>query len=130
MKMRAFQLVGDDVVGLEDQIAEFLSTGPGRPEVKVHFVASVDTCFTVWYEEESPRKTILDEPLDALELSYLVLNKLVNPMKRQGVEPISNVRQLVAKRADELLGYRGFGKKSLTHVREQLKAHGLRLKGD
>lgn len=72
-------------------------------------------------EAEKPREdTILDQEIEALELSIRSLNALKNA-------GIDTLRDLVSRDERDMLEIRNFGEKSLKEVKEKLEAQGLGL---
>ncbi len=71
-------------------------------------------------EEPSPVSEKLNIPIEELELSVRVLNAL----KRAGVDTVGDVLRLLNKGADSLLGIRNFGAKSLDELKQKLQAKG------
>lgn len=65
-------------------------------------------------------RDILDQPVDMVELSSRASNCLK-------VAHIKTIRELVARREEELLAVKNFGKKSLDEIKERLKDMGLSL---
>ena len=65
-------------------------------------------------------KGLLEQPIDVMELSARASNGLK-------VAKIKSIRDLVAKREEELLLVKNFGEKSLTEIKERLKDMGLSL---
>jgi len=63
---------------------------------------------------------ILDQPVDIIELSSRASNCLK-------VARIRTIRELVARREEELLAVKNFGKKSLDEIKDRLKGMGLSL---
>ncbi|MFA6030982.1 MAG: DNA-directed RNA polymerase subunit alpha [Elusimicrobiota bacterium] len=63
---------------------------------------------------------VLDQPVDMIELSSRASNCLK-------VARIRTIRELVARREEELLAVKNFGKKSLDEIKDRLKDMGLSL---
>jgi DNA-directed RNA polymerase subunit alpha len=69
---------------------------------------------------ESKSESIIDQPLEALDLGGRITNMLHNA-------GIMTVRDLVARGDDDLLKITNFGKKALAEVHEKLETSGLSL---
>ncbi len=65
-------------------------------------------------------KEVLEQPVDMIELSSRASNCLK-------VARIKTIRELVARREEELLAVKNFGKKSLDEIKDRLKDMGLAL---
>jgi DNA-directed RNA polymerase subunit alpha len=75
----------------------------------------------IFAEEEDEQDTILDTPIEDLELSV----RSYNCLKRQGV---NSVGQLAECSENDLLNIRNFGAKSIEEVKDKLQQMGLSLK--
>ncbi|MFA5140714.1 MAG: DNA-directed RNA polymerase subunit alpha [Elusimicrobiota bacterium] len=71
-------------------------------------------------ELDSRLKEVLGQPVDMIELSSRASNCLK-------VARIRTIRELVARREEELLAVKNFGKKSLDEIKDRLKDMGLTL---
>jgi DNA-directed RNA polymerase subunit alpha len=75
----------------------------------------------IFVEEEDEQDTVLDTPIEDLELSV----RSYNCLKRQGV---NSVGQLAECSEADLLNIRNFGAKSIEEVKDKLQQIGLSLK--
>ncbi|MGB4593806.1 MAG: DNA-directed RNA polymerase subunit alpha [Coriobacteriia bacterium] len=77
---------------------------------------------TIFEKEQAKKDSILDTPIEELDLSV----RSYNCLKRQGV---NNVGQLTECSEVDLLNIRNFGAKSIEEVKDKLQAMGLGLAG-
>ncbi len=62
-----------------------------------------------------------DKPIEDLELSVRVYNSL----KRTGISTIGDLLDMMEKNGGNLMNLRNFGEKSMTELKEKLRARGL-----